>query len=45
MSMLSEMGINIIEDEDVEEEEGACTDLVAVNQTKDVAVSVETQKN
>jgi RNA polymerase primary sigma factor len=39
MSMLSEMGINIIEDEDVEEEEGKVTDLVAVNQTKDVAVS------
>ena len=38
MSMLSEMGINIIEDEDVEEE-GRVTDLVAVNQTKDVAVS------
>ena len=39
MSMLSEMGINIIEDEDIEEEEGRVTDLVAVNQTKDVAVS------
>jgi RNA polymerase primary sigma factor len=39
MSMLSEMGINIIEDEEVEEEEGRVTDLVAVNQTKDVAVS------
>ena len=39
MSMLSEMGINIIEDEDVEEEEGRVTDLVAVNQTKDVVVS------
>ncbi len=39
MSMLSEMGINIIEDEDVEEEEGRITDLVAVNQSKDVAVS------
>ena len=39
MSMLSEMGINIIEDEDVEEEEGRVTDLVAVNQTKDVAVA------
>jgi RNA polymerase primary sigma factor len=39
MSMLSEMGINIIEDEEVEEEEGRVTDLVAVNQTKDVTVS------
>jgi RNA polymerase primary sigma factor len=37
--MLSEMGINIIEDEEVEEEEGRVTDLVAVNQTKDVTVS------
>ena len=45
MSMLSEMGINIIEDEDVEEEEGRVTDLVAVNQTKDVAVSTgDTEK-
>ena len=45
MSMLSEMGINIIEDEDVEEEESRVTDLVAVNQTKDVAVSVgDTEK-
>ena len=39
MSMLSEMGINIIEDEDVDEEEGRVTDLVAATQTKDVAVS------
>ena len=45
MSMLSEMGINIIEDEDVEEEEGKVTDLVTVNQTKDVAVSAgDTEK-
>ena len=45
MSMLSEMGINIIEDEDVEEEEGKVTDLVTVNQTKDVAVSTgDTEK-
>ena len=45
MSMLSEMGINIIEDEDVEEEEGRVTDLVTVNQTKDVAVSAgDTEK-
>ena len=45
MSMLSEMGINIIEDEDVEEEEGKATDLVTVNQTKDVAVSTgDTEK-
>ena len=45
MSMLSEMGSNIIEDEDVEEEEGKVTDLVTVNQTKDVAVSTgDTEK-
>tara|TARA_A200000113_G_scaffold17088_1_gene15131 strand:+ start:8663 stop:10657 length:1995 start_codon:yes stop_codon:yes gene_type:complete len=45
MSMLSEMGINIIEDEDVEEEEGKVTDIVTVNQTKDVAVSAgDTEK-
>ena len=45
MSMLSEMGINIIEDEEVEEEEGKVTDLVTVNQTKDVAVSTgDTEK-
>ena len=45
MSRLSEMGINIIEDEDVEEEEGKVTDLVTVNQTKDVAVSTgDTEK-
>ena len=45
MSMLSERGINIIEDEDVEEEEGKVTDLVTVNQTKDVAVSTgDTEK-
>ena len=45
MSMLSEMGINIIEDEDVEEEEGKVTDLVTVNQTKDVAVSTGDTEN
>ena len=45
MSMLSEMGINIIEEEDVDEEEGKVTDLVTVNQTKDVAVSTgDTEK-
>ena len=39
MSMLSEMGINIIEDEELEEEEKGATDLVAATGTKDVAVS------
>lgn len=39
MSMLSEMGINIIEDEELEDEEKGTTDLVAATGTKDVAVS------
>mgnify|MGYP000559403448 FL=1 len=45
MSMLSEMGINIIEDEEIEEEEKGATDLVAVKGGKDVALSSgETEK-
>jgi len=46
MSMLSEMGINIIEDEEIEEEEEkGATDLVAVTGGKDVALSSgETEK-
>ena len=45
MSMLSEMGINIIEDEEIEEEEKGATDLVAVTGGKDVALSSgETEK-
>jgi len=45
MSMLSEMGINIIEDEEIEEEEKGTTDLVAVTGGKDVALSSgETEK-
>ncbi|MDB4829871.1 RNA polymerase sigma factor RpoD [Paracoccaceae bacterium] len=45
MSMLSEMGINIIEDEEIEEEEKGATDLVAVAGGKDVALSSgETEK-
>ncbi len=39
MSMLSEMGINIIEDEDVEEEERANADLVVKDGPKEVALS------
>jgi RNA polymerase primary sigma factor len=39
MSMLSEMGINIIEDEELEDEEKGATDLVAATGAKDVAVS------
>ena len=44
MSMLSEMGINIIEDEDAEDEDQGATELVTTG-TKDVAVSSsETEK-
>ncbi|MDG1170472.1 MAG: RNA polymerase sigma factor region1.1 domain-containing protein, partial [Sulfitobacter sp.] len=40
MSMLSEMGINIIEDEDAEEEEAkGGTDLATTDSAKDVALS------
>ncbi|MGR3569744.1 MAG: RNA polymerase sigma factor RpoD, partial [Pseudooceanicola nanhaiensis] len=39
MSMLSEMGINIIEDEEAEEEEGKSTAVVETNSNRDVAVS------
>ena len=44
MSMLSEMGINIIEDDEVEDEDRGPTDLITTG-TKDVAVSTgETEK-
>ena len=39
MSMLSEMGINIIEDDEVEEEDNRNTELVTTAGTKDVALS------
>jgi RNA polymerase primary sigma factor len=41
MSMLSEMGINIVEDEDVESEEESlgATDLVEANHSKEVTIS------
>ena len=39
MSMLSEMGINIIEDDEAEDEDNRNTDLVATAGTKDVALS------
>ncbi len=42
MSMLSEMGINIIEDEDAEEEETKSTELVETSASKEVAVSTTT---
>ncbi len=45
MSMLSEMGINIIEDEEAEEEEKGNTELVVKNAGGEVAVSTaETEK-
>ncbi len=39
MSMLSEMGINIIEDEDVEDEDKGTTDLVAATGPKEVVLA------
>jgi RNA polymerase primary sigma factor len=39
MSMLSEMGINIIEDEEAEEEESKSTAVVETSSNRDVAVS------
>ncbi len=39
MSMLSEMGINIIEDDEAEEEEAKSTDLVQTSTSKEVAVA------
>ena len=39
MSMLSEMGINIIEDDEAEEEDNRNTELVTTAGTKDVALS------
>ncbi|MCK0142488.1 RNA polymerase sigma factor RpoD [Aliiroseovarius sp. F20344] len=45
MSMLSEMGINIIEDEEAEEEEKGSTELVAKNAGGEVTVATaETEK-
>ncbi|QOL80715.1 RNA polymerase sigma factor RpoD [Pseudooceanicola spongiae] len=38
MSMLSEMGINIIEDDEAEEEEGKTTAVVQANQNRDVSI-------
>ncbi|MDQ7081071.1 MAG: RNA polymerase sigma factor RpoD [Paracoccaceae bacterium] len=45
MSMLSEMGINIIEDDEAEEEEQKSTDLVETSTSKEIAVAkTETEK-
>ncbi|MGO4915760.1 RNA polymerase sigma factor RpoD [Pseudogemmobacter sp. W21_MBD1_M6] len=42
MSMLSEMGINVIEDDEAEDGEAASTDLVAASSNRDVTVSTTT---
>ena len=39
MSMLSEMGINVIEDDEADDSDVASTDLVAASSNRDVAVS------
>ena len=45
MSMLSEMGINIIEDDEIEEEEKASTEVVQASTSREVAVATtETEK-
>ncbi len=45
MSMLSEMGINIIEDDEVEEEDKGSTELVETSTSREVTVSTtETEK-
>ncbi|SMX24723.1 RNA polymerase sigma factor RpoD [Boseongicola aestuarii] len=45
MSMLSEMGINIIEDEEAEDDDKGTTDVVAASSSREVAVSTtETEK-
>jgi RNA polymerase primary sigma factor len=44
MSMLSEMGINIIEDEEAEEEEGKSTAVVETTSNREVALGSGTQE-
>ncbi len=44
MSMLSEMGINIIEDEDAEEEDGKSTAVVDASSNRDVTLSSGTSE-
>ena len=45
MSMLSEMGINIIEDDEVEEEEQKSTAVVELNANKEVALARARTRN
>ena len=42
MSMLSEMGINIIEDDEADEESGQTTDLVETSSVKDIVLATST---
>ena len=44
MSMLSEMGINIVEDEETEEDVPGPTELVEANQSKEVAVATSSSE-
>ncbi|MCA8867675.1 MAG: RNA polymerase sigma factor RpoD [Rhodobacteraceae bacterium] len=44
MSMLSEMGINIIEDDEAEDEEAKSTDLVETSTSKEVVVATSTSE-
>ena len=44
MSMLSEMGINIVEDEEAEDDVPGTTELVEANQSKEVAVATSSSE-
>jgi RNA polymerase primary sigma factor len=44
MSMLSEMGINIVEDEEAEDDVPGATELVEANQSKEVAVATSSSE-
>ena len=45
MSMLSEMGINVIEDDEAEDEDKASTEVVEASTSREVAVSTSTSEN
>jgi len=45
MSMLSEMGINVIEAEDAEEEEAKSTEIVEVNSSREVSAAPGSAEN
>ena len=44
MSMLSEMGINIVEDEEAEDDVPGATELVEANQSKEIAVATSSSE-